>query len=203
MNKRTTSIYITGFVTGLLTVVLSAGTALASNWDIDSAHSAAEFSVRHLTVSNVRGQFSKVSGTLNLNDQDITKSSVNATIDVTTIDTREPKRDAHLKSPDFFDTAKFSTITFQSKKVEKVGDKLKVTGDLTLHGVTRPVVLDVDWSASEIHDPFGNTKRGATATTKINRKDFGLTWNKAMEAGGVVVGEEVQITIDLELAKKK
>ena len=180
------------------------GLAFASAWDIDTAHSAAQFSVRHLAVSNVRGEFGKITGTLQLDDKDITKSTVEATIDVTSINTREEKRDQHLKSPDFFDVAKFPTITFKSKKVAKEGsDRLKVTGDLTIHGVTKEVVLQVDGPAKPIKDPWGNTKTGVTATTKINRKDFGLTWNKALETGGLVVGDEVSITLDVELQQKK
>lgn len=188
----------------LLASIATSGLARASSWEIDGAHSSAQFSIKHLMVSNVRGEFSKVAGTLNLDDKDITKSSVDVSIDVNTINTREAKRDAHLKSPDFFDAAKFPALTFKSKKVEKAGaDKLKVTGDLTIHGVTKEVVLNVEGPSAEIKDPFGNTRRGATATAKINRKDFGLNWNKALEAGGVLVGEEVNITIDVELLKKK
>jgi len=188
----------------LLASIAATGLARASSWEIDGSHSSAQFSIKHLMVSNVRGEFSKVAGTLNLDDKDITKSSVDVSIDVNTINTREAKRDAHLKSPDFFDAAKFPALTFKSKKVEKAGaDKLKVTGDLTIHGVTKEVVLNVEGPTAEIKDPFGNAKRGATATTKINRKDFGLNWNKALEAGGVLVGEEVNITIDVELLKKK
>jgi polyisoprenoid-binding protein YceI len=180
------------------------GLAFASTWDIDTGHSAAQFSVRHLAVSNVRGEFGKITGTLQLDDKDITKSTVEATIDVTSINTREEKRDQHLKSPDFFDVAKFPTITFKSKKVAKEGsDRLKVTGDLTIHGVTKEVALQVDGPAKPIKDPWGNTKTGITATTKINRKDFGLTWNKALETGGLVVGEDVTITLDVELQQKK
>lgn len=179
--------------------LLLAGSARADAWEIDGTHSAAHFSVRHMMVSNVRGDFGKVTGALNIDDKDLTKSTVEATIDASSINTREPKRDGHLKSPDFFDVAKFPTITFKSKKVEAAGaGKLKVTGDLTLHGVTKSVVLDVDGPG-----PAVNNKRGATATTKINRKDFGLGWNKVLEAGGVAVGEEVSVEIDLELNKKK
>lgn len=175
----------------------------ASTWEIDTAHSTANFSVRHMMVSNVKGTFGNVKGTINLDDKDVTKSTVEATIDTTTIDTREAKRDEHLKSPDFFDTAKYPTITFKSTKVAKAGQgKLKVTGDLTMHGVTKPVVLDVEGPAKEIKDPWGNTKSGVAATTKLNRKDFGLGWNKALEAGGVAVGEEVTVSLDLELNKK-
>ncbi|ATB28131.1 YceI family protein [Melittangium boletus] len=178
--------------------------AFATEFEIDPAHSAASFSVRHMMVTNVRGAFSKVSGTVNVDDKDVTKSTVEATIDATTINTNEPKRDEHLKSADFFDTGKFPTITFKSTKVAKAGKGFKVTGDLTMHGVTKPVVLDVtEGLTPEAKDPWGNTKRGATATTKVNRKDFGLAWNKALETGGVAVGEEVTITLDLELTKKQ
>jgi polyisoprenoid-binding protein YceI len=177
--------------------------AFAAEFEIDSAHSGAQFSVKHLMVSNVRGAFSKVTGKANIDEKDITKSSVEATIDATTVNTNEPKRDEHLRSPDFFDTAKYPTITFKSTKVEQAGQNLKVSGDLTLHGVTKPVVLDVEGFTTESKDPWGNTKRGGVATTKINRKDFGLGWNKVLETGGVAVGEEVAITLDLELNKKQ
>jgi polyisoprenoid-binding protein YceI len=173
----------------------------ASDWTLDSAHSAAHFSVRHLMVSNVRGEMSHITGAIHLDDKDVSRSTVEATIDATTINTREEKRDQHLKSPDFFDVAKFPTLTFKSKKVARAGKgHLKVTGDLTLHGVTREVTLDVQ-EEGEAKDPWGNVKAGYTATTRINRKDFGLTWNKALETGGVVVGDEVAITIDLEATK--
>ena len=184
-------------------VLASPSLAFATEFVIDSAHSGASFSVKHMMVSNVRGAFSKVTGSANLDEKDITKSTVEAVIDATTINTNEPKRDEHLRSADFFDTAKFPTITFKSTKVEKAGQNLKVTGDLTMHGVTKPVVLDVEGFTTEAKDPWGNLKRGGTATTKINRKDFGLTWNSVLETGGVAVGEEVAITLDLELNKKK
>lgn len=180
-----------------------AGSAQAATWEIDPGHSAANFSVRHLMVSNVRGAFGKVTGTVTVDDKDITKSTVDASIDVSTIDTREAKRDEHLKSPDFFDAAKFPAITFKSTKVEKAGDKLKVSGNLTIHGVTKPVVLDVEGPAKASKDPWGNTRSGFSATTKINRKDFGLVWNKALETGGVAVGEDVTITLDIEVTAKK
>lgn len=183
-------------------VVFVPALAFAADYEIDSAHSSATFSVRHMMVSNVRGEFGKASGTVQLDEKNPAKSKVEATIDATTINTREAKRDAHLKSADFFDVAKYPTITFKSTKVEKAASGYKVTGDLTMHGVTKPVVLDVAALTPEIKDPYGNTKVGTTATTKLNRKDWGLTWNKALEAGGVVVGDEVQITLDLELNKK-
>jgi polyisoprenoid-binding protein YceI len=176
--------------------------AQASEWQIDPSHSNAQFSVKHMMVSNVRGEFGKLAGQVFLDDAELTKSHVEATIDATTINTREPKRDAHLRSPDFFDVAKYPTLTFKSTQVKRAGkDRLAVTGELTLHGVTRPVTLDVQLTA-EIKSPFGDVRRGAQATGKVNRKDFGLNWNKVIEAGGVVVGEEVALTIDVELVKQ-
>lgn len=183
--------------------VVAPSFAFASTFEVDSAHSTAGFSVKHLMVSNVHGGFGKVTGTLNLDDKDITKSTVEATIDASTINTNEPKRDEHLKSADFFDVAKFPTITFKSTSVKQAGEgKLEVAGNLTMHGVTKPVTLAVEGPAKEAKDPWGNIKTGATATTKLNRKDFGLGWNKALETGGVVVSEEVAVTIELELNKK-
>jgi polyisoprenoid-binding protein YceI len=174
-----------------------------STWQLDPAHTHAIFGVRHLVITTVKGEFGKTTGTLVLDEADVTKSKVEATIDVTTLNTREPKRDEHLRSPDFFDVAKHQTITFKSTKVEKAGEgKLKVTGDLTLRGVTKSVTLDVAGPTQEIKDPWGNVKRGVSATGKINRKDFGLNWSKAIEAGPVV-GDEVTIEIESELAKAK
>lgn len=178
--------------------------ALASTWNIDPEHSSVEFKVRHLMVSNVKGVFGEVAGVVQVNEQDITKSTVSATIDTTSIDTGVAKRDAHLKSPDFLDVAKYPAMTFVSRKIVKSGaGKLKLTGDLTLHGVTRTVVLDVEGPSPEIKDPMGNVRSGASASTRIDRKDFGLTWNKVMEAGGVAVGDEVGINIEVELIKAK
>jgi len=178
--------------------------AAASMWQIDPVHTSAQFAVRHLMVSTVRGALGKVTGTAKLDDSDLTKSSVEASIDVTGIDTREPKRDEHLKSPDFFDVAKYPTITFKSKKITPVSDsKFQVTGDLTMHGVTKEVVLDVEGSPKPFTDPMGNLKLGGVANTKLNRKDFGVQWNKAMDGGGVVVGDTVDVTIDVELIKQK
>ena len=176
----------------------------ASTWQIDSAHSSAQFAVRHLMVSTVRGTLGPVTGTVNLDEADPTKSSVEASVDANGIDTREPKRDAHLKSPDFFDVAKYPTITFKSKKVTKVSDtKFQVTGDLSMHGVTKEVVLDVEGSPKPFKDPMGNLKLGGSATTKLNRKDFGIEWNKTMDGGGVVVSDTVDVTIDIELIGAK
>lgn len=177
--------------------------AFASTWTIDPDHSNIGFKVRHLMVSNVRGSFDKHSGTVEIDDKDITRSKVNISIDTNSINTNVQKRDEHLRSADFFDVTKYPTMTFVSKKVAKAGkDKLKVTGDLTLHGVTKQVVLDVAGPTKESKDPWGNIRKGATATTKINRKDFGLVWNAALETGGVTVGDEVTITLEIEMIKK-
>ena len=178
-----------------------AATLAQDTWNIDAAHSVSSFSIRHLVISNVRGEFGKTTGTLTLDDKDVTKSTVEATIETGTIDTRVPDRDNHLRSPDFFDTAKYPTITFKSTKVEKAAEgKLKVTGNLTIKGVTKPVVLDVTGPTNEIKDPWGNVRRGISATTKIKRQDYGLTWNKMVEAGPVV-GDEVAIAIEAEFIK--
>ena len=177
--------------------------ALASTWTIDLDHSNVGFKVKHLMVANVKGSFDKHTGVVEINDKDITKSKVEVSIDTNSINTNVQKRDEHLRSADFFDVAKYPTITFVSKKVAKAGNnKLKVTGDLTLHGVTRPVVLDVEPISKESKDPWGNIRRGTTATTKIDRKNFGLTWNKGLETGGVLVGDEITITLEIEMIKK-
>ena len=177
--------------------------ATAATWDLDPAHTSVQFSVRHLMVSNVRGEFGKVSGTVQADEADPTRSKIEAEIDAASIDTRIEKRDTHLRSADFLDVAKYPKITFVSTKIEPAGaGHFKVSGDLTLHGVTRPVVLDVEGPTPEIKDPWGKTRAGAQATTKINRKDFGLTWNQTLDAGGVAVGDEVTITIDVEATKR-
>lgn len=177
-------------------------TQSAEVFQVDTAHASAQFKVRHLMVSNVRGELGPVSGELTLDPNDIARSRVAITIDVRGIDTRNADRDTHLKSPDFFDVAQYPSATFDSTRIEgRGGNEYTVTGDLTLHGVTRPVTLEVELSEA-VADPWGNVKRGAAATGKINRKDFGLNWNAAMEAGGVVVGEQVDVTIELELVRK-
>lgn len=176
--------------------------AHADTWQIDPAHTNVEFTVRHMMISNVKGQFQKTSGTISANGNDPATAKIDATIDANSVNTRVEKRDNHLKSPDFLDVAKYPTITFKSNKVEAEGpNKWKVTGDLTLHGVTKPVVLEVETSGAPIQ-VMGNTRAGASATTTIKRSDFGLTWNKALEAGGVMVGDEVAISIDVEAIKK-
>ncbi|MEW6433812.1 MAG: YceI family protein [Myxococcota bacterium] len=186
----------------LAVALLTSPFAFASTWEIDSAHAAANFSVRHMMISNVQGTLGKVTGKVMLDDADVTRSAVEASIDVKGINTREPKRDDHLRSKDFFDVEKFPAITFKSTKIEKAGDKLKVTGDLTIHGVTKPVTLDAVVT-NEVKNPFTKAvTRGVSATGKLNRKDFGLTWNVALEAGGLMVGEEVDLAIEAELVKQ-
>ena len=178
--------------------------APAATWNIDPDHSNIGFRVRHMMVTNVKGEFGKFKGSVTLDEQDITKSKVEVTIDTASVDTRVAKRDDDLRSPNFLDVARFPTMSFVSRKVEKAGaGKLRVTGDLNLHGVTREVVLDVEGPTAEGKDPWGNMRRGASAATQINRKDFGLTWNKTIETGGVLVGDEVNIMLEVELIKAK
>ena len=200
MNRYVSRIaVIVGMTVGLS---LPAGAA-TSTWQIDPQHSSAQFAVRHLGLSTVRGAFSKLSGTMVRDDQDITNSSVEVTIDVNTVDTREPDRDKDLRSERFFDVAHFPTMTFKSKKVEQVAPgKLRVTGDLTIRGTTREVTLDVDGPTAPVKDPWGNQRLAATATTKINRQDYGVKWNARLDNGGVVVGDEVNITLDVEMIQK-
>lgn len=186
-----------------LSSLVALAPAAAATWEIDPSHSSAQFSVRHLTVSNVRGEFGKIAGSVEFDGKDVRTIKVDATIDAASIDTREPKRDEHLRSADFLDVAKYPTITFRSKRAEPaVAGRFKLVGDLTIRGVTREAVLDVEGPTPEIKDPWGNVKRGATATTRINRIDYGVKWNAVLDAGGVVVGEEVAITIDLELIRE-
>ena len=188
---------------GLAAVLSLPALSASSIWRIDPQHTSAQFAVKHLMISTVRGEFHNVTGTIAWDDQDITKSVVDVTIDATTVDTREPKRNDHLKSPDFFDVAKYPTITFKSRRVEQAAPgKLKITGDLTIHGVTKEVVLDVEGPTAAIKDPWGNARVAASATTKINRQDFGVKWNANIDGGGVVVGDDVNVTIDLEMVKQ-
>jgi polyisoprenoid-binding protein YceI len=177
--------------------------ATVSTWSIDPVHSIAEFRVRHLMISNVRGQFTGVTGSLTYNEGDLAKSLIDASIEVATIDTRDPQRDTHLKSPDFFDVEKFPVMTFKSLRVTRSGDgSLIVAGPLSLHGVSKEVEFTVEGPTPPVKDPYGNTRVGVHAKTKINRGEFGLTFNAAMETGGVMVGEEVSITLELEFVKK-
>ncbi len=184
----------------LVVAAVLASSAFAGEWTLDSAHSSAQFSVKHMMVSTVRGEFQKISGTVSVDEKDVTKSKVNVTIDPASINTRQEKRDEHLRSADFFDVAQYPTMTFVSTKVQKgKAGKLKVTGDLTMHGVTKPVTLDVDALSKPVKNPWGQTVLGFSATGKLNRKDFGLNWNKGLEAGGVLVGDEIALVLDGEL----
>jgi polyisoprenoid-binding protein YceI len=175
---------------------------MKNTYQIDPAHSAAHFSVRHMMLSNVRGTFTGVTGTLAYDPSDPGSTQIDVTIDASTINTGDAKRDGHLKSPDFLDVAQFPVITFKGKRVEKTGDsEFKVTGDLTIHGVTREVSLKVEDVSAETKDPWGLTRFGSTAKSKIDRRQFGLVWNAALETGGVVVGDEVKLEFDLEFTR--
>jgi polyisoprenoid-binding protein YceI len=171
-------------------------------YQIDPQHSAAQFKVRHMMISNVKGEFDKLSGSVEFDPTNAALCRVDAVIDVASISTREPDRDNHLKSPDFFDVAKFPQITFQSQSTTAHGDGYKVTGDLTIHGVTKPVTLEVESVTAEIKDGWGFIRRGLTASTHIDRRDYGLVFNMPLDGGGVVVGDKVEITIDVELTRK-
>jgi polyisoprenoid-binding protein YceI len=178
--------------------------AAITTWQIDPAHTAAGFSVKHMMIASVRGQFKGVTGTVNWDDQDISNSVVDVTIDANTVDTGEPKRDADLKSANFFDVAHYPTITFKSTKIERISAaKMKVAGNLTIHGITKPVVLDVEGPSGAVKDPWGNTRVALNATTTVNRMDYGVKWNAKMDGGGIVVGDDVNINIDLEMIKKQ
>jgi polyisoprenoid-binding protein YceI len=177
--------------------------AVASTWKIDPAHSSAQFAVKHLAISTVRGAFSAVNGSITFDDKDVTKSTVDVTIDVNSVDTRQPDRDKDLKSDKFFDAANYPSITFKSTKVEQAAaGKLKVTGDLTIRGTTKSVVLDVDGPTAPMKDPWGNNRAAASATTKVNRQDYGVKWNAKLDNGGVVVGDDVAIVIDVEMVQQ-
>jgi len=178
--------------------------AAVTTWQIDPAHTAAGFSVKHMMIATVRGQFKGVTGTVNWDDQDISNSIVDVTIDANTVDTGEPKRDADLKSANFFDVANYPTITFKSTKIERISAaKMKVAGNLTIHGITKPAVLDVEGPSGAIKDPYGKTRVALNASTTVNRMDYGVKWNAKMDGGGIVVGDDVNINIDLEMIKKE
>lgn len=192
--------YVISAITALLLAIPAMGAA--SVWKIDADHSNVGFKVRHMMVTNVQGHFAKYDGTVDIDDKDITKSKIQVVIDTASIDTNVVKRDEHLRSADFFDVTRYPTMTFVSKKIVKDGkERLRAHGDLTLHGVTREVVLDIEGPTAAYKDPWGNIKRGATASTKINRKDFGLLWNAAIEGGGVIVGDDVNIILEIQLVK--
>jgi polyisoprenoid-binding protein YceI len=184
-----------------MTTAAATQTAVTT-WNIDPAHSVAEFKVKHMMISNVKGHFPKVTGVLTLDASDLTKSHVEATIDVSSIQTRDEQRDGHLKSADFFDVEKYPTMTFKSTAVKVTGDgEGTVEGDLTIRDVTRNVVFAVEGPTAPAKDPWGNERVAVAATTKISRKDFGLIWNAALETGGVLVGDDVTITLDVQFVK--
>jgi len=174
----------------------------ATTWKIDPVHSNAQFKVKHMMISNVKGEFTNISGVLVLDSENITKSRIEASIDAATINTHEAQRDAHLKSADFFDAEEFPTLSFKPTRVSKKGDGvLEVAGDLTIHGVTRSETFEVEGPTAPIKDPYGFTRIGLSATTRIDRKDFGLAWNGVLETGGVLIGDQVAITLDVEFVK--
>ncbi|MDD5286780.1 MAG: YceI family protein [Desulfuromonadaceae bacterium] len=191
----------------LLVFILSAAllsplNALAATYSLDPAHTSIGFKVKHLMISNVKGVFEKFKGTVLIDEKNISNSKVNVSIETASLNTNIAKRDEHLRSGDFFDVAKYPVMTFDSTKVESAGaDRLKVTGNLTIKGVSKQVVLTVDGPSGEIKTPQGDVKRGASAVASINRQDFGVSWNKKLDAGGVLVGDEVQISIEAELNK--
>jgi len=172
-------------------------------WQVDPAHTNSQFAVKHLGVSTVRGAFTKTTGQVQLDEKEITKSQVEITVDTTTLDTRNDARDKDVKSANFLDVAAFPTMTFKSKRITSAGSgKFKLTGDLTLHGVTKEVTFDVEGPTEAIKDPWGNLRRGASATATINRQEFGVSYNKVLDSGGLVVSNEVQISIDIEFIRK-
>jgi len=173
-----------------------------ATYQIDPAHSSAQFGIRHMMISNVRGEFTKVTGTVTYDAANPANSNVDASIEISSINTRDAQRDTHLKSADFFDAEKFPLLTFHGREIAGHEGAWKLKGDITIHGVTREIVLDVDGPTPEAKDPWGNPRIGATTTAKLNRKDFGLTWNAALEAGGVLVGDEVKITLDIEAIRQ-
>jgi polyisoprenoid-binding protein YceI len=187
-------------IAGLAAAIALPASAGTTTYQIDPRHSSAGFGVTHLMISTVRGEFHGVTGTVVVDDSDISKSTVNVTIDATSLDTREPDRDKHLKSEAFFDVAKYPTITFQSTRVERNNDgSLKITGDLTIRGITKTAVLATTAPKAPIKDPWGLQRTAASASTRINRQDFGVAWNQKLDSGGVVVGDDVSITLDVEM----
>jgi len=193
------------YILSIITLLFLAipGLTFGSTWQMDPDHSNFQFKVRHLTVSNVKGDFGKAKGVVTIDDQDLSNIKVDLTIDAASVNTSHAKRDEHLRSADFFDVTKYPTITFVSKKATRTDtNKLKVTGDLTIRGITREVTVDVEGPTPEVKDPWGGVRRGATGIAKINRKDFGLTWSKTLDSGGLVVGDDVDIYLEVELVRK-
>ncbi len=183
-----------------LAIPASAG---AATYQLDPVHSSIHFKIRHLTISNVTGMFNKFKGSAAIDGEDLTTLKVEVAIEAASVYTGNEQRDEHLRKPDFLDTAKYPTITFVSKKVMKGGPgKLNITGDLTLHGVTREINVDLEGPSPEIKDPMGNVRRGASGTAKIDRRDFGITWNMALDTGGLAMGNEVTIYVEVEWVKK-
>jgi len=173
-----------------------------TTWNLDPIHSVAEFKVKHMMISNVKGQFATITGVLTLDETDHTNSHIEASIDAASVNTRDAQRDTHLKSEDFFHVGKFPTLSFKSTRITRTGNgELAVAGDLTIRGITRNVVFTVEGPTAPARDPWGNTRLGLSATTKINRKDFGLTWNAVLEAGSILVGDDVTITLDVQFVK--
>jgi polyisoprenoid-binding protein YceI len=185
-------------------VICVAGAAQATKWTIDDAHSTARFKVKHLMVSNVSGEITGAKGHLDLDDKTNALKEVDVTLDATTINTQNAKRDGHLKNEDFFDTANHPNITFKSKKITKAGKgTYTIVGDLTMRGVTKEVTLKDGVVTDSIKDPWGNTRRGFSAATKLNRQDWGLKWNKVLEGGGLTVGDEVDVNVEAEITSPK
>lgn len=188
--------------TSASTAANSPAPGTVSTWNIDPAHSAAEFKVKHMMIANVKGKFTGLSGVLKLDETDYTHSTVQASIPVSSLSTGDDQRDGHLKGADFFDAEKFPALTFKSTNIDSEGGpNYSVTGDLTIHGVTKSVILAIEDVSQPAKDPWGNQRIGLSGSTKINRKDFGLVWNAALETGGVLVGEEVTITLDIQFVK--
>jgi polyisoprenoid-binding protein YceI len=187
----------------LAVIGLCSTSSMAASWVFDESHSTVEFSVRHMMITNVKGRMGGLKGNIDIDDKDLTKTKVDVTLDTATINTENAKRDEHLKGSDFFDVQKFPQIKFVSKKVSKGKDGLSIAGDLTIRGITKTAELNVEGPSQSVKDPWGNVKRGFSATTKINRKDFGITWNKALDGGGVVVGDDVKISIEAEIQEKR
>lgn len=188
---------------GVLAGLTIGGTARASDWELDPAHTTATFAVRHLMVSTVKGSFENVSGVVNLDEANPARSKIEISIDAASVNTRNAARDGHLKSPDFFDVAKHPKLEFKATKIDKAGkDKFKVVGDLTMRGVTHPVTLDVEGPTPPVKDMMGRMVRGVVARGKLNRKEWGLAWNKALEGGGVLVSDEVALEVNAEMVEK-
>ena len=181
---------------------LAAPQNATATWNIDPVHSVAEFKVKHMMISNVKGQFTAITGVMTVDEADVTKSHIEASVEAASINTRDAQRDTHLKSADFFDVEKFPTLSFKSTRVKRTAEgEVAVTGGLTIHGVTREVVFAVEGPTPPTKDPWGNIRMGLSATTKISRKDYGLTWNAGLETGGLLVGDEVTVTLDAEFVK--